>query len=105
MQVIDTGVGIPDDKQQKIFERFYQMENGHEGSGIGLSLVQRLVELHHGQITLVSEVGKGSTFRFIFLKINRHIVLKSYWEVVENRKNNVFIQRMRMMCMWMIRKS
>lgn len=62
LQVIDTGVGIPEDKQQKIFERFYQMENGHEGSGIGLSLVQRLVELHHGQITLASEVGKGSTF-------------------------------------------
>ncbi|WP_025069066.1 two-component regulator propeller domain-containing protein [Bacteroides gallinarum] len=62
LQVIDTGVGIPEDKQQKIFERFYQMENGHEGSGIGLSLVQRLVELHHGQITLASEVGRGSTF-------------------------------------------
>lgn len=62
MQITDTGVGIPEDKQQKIFERFYQIENGHEGSGIGLSLVQRLVELHHGQITLVSEVGKGSTF-------------------------------------------
>lgn len=62
LQVTDTGVGIPEDKQQKIFERFYQIENGNEGSGIGLSLVQRLVELHHGQITLVSEVGKGSTF-------------------------------------------
>ena len=62
LQVIDTGAGIPEDKQQKIFERFYQIENGHEGSGIGLSLVQRLVELHHGQITLVSEVGEGSTF-------------------------------------------
>lgn len=62
LQVIDTGVGIPEDKQQKIFERFYQMENDHEGSGIGLSLVQRLVELHHGQVTLESEVGKGSTF-------------------------------------------
>ena len=62
LQITDTGVGIPEDKQQKIFERFYQIENGHEGSGIGLSLVQRLVELHHGQITLVSEVGKGSTF-------------------------------------------
>ena len=62
LQVIDTGIGIPEDKQRKIFERFYQMENGHEGSGIGLSLVQRLVELHHGQITLISEVGKGSTF-------------------------------------------
>lgn len=62
LQVIDTGIGIPEDKQRKIFERFYQMENGHEGSGIGLSLVQRLVELHHGQITLISEVEKGSTF-------------------------------------------
>ena len=62
LQVLDTGIGLPEDKQRKIFERFYQMENGHEGSGIGLSLVQRLVELHHGQITLISEVGKGSTF-------------------------------------------
>lgn len=62
LQVADTGIGIPADKQKKIFERFYQMETGREGSGIGLSLVQRLVELHHGRITLQSEVGKGSTF-------------------------------------------
>lgn len=62
LQVTDTGVGIPEGKQKKIFERFYQVENGREGSGIGLSLVQRLVELHHGKITLQSAVGKGSTF-------------------------------------------
>lgn len=62
LQVIDTGIGIPPEKQEKIFERFYQVENGHKGSGIGLSLVQRLVELHHGRIVLQSEVGKGSTF-------------------------------------------
>lgn len=62
LQVIDTGIGIPLEKQEKIFERFYQIENGREGSGIGLSLVQRLVELHHGRIILQSEVGKGSTF-------------------------------------------
>ena len=62
LQVIDTGIGIPLEKQEKIFERFYQVENGREGSGIGLSLVQRLVELHHGRIILQSEVGKGSTF-------------------------------------------
>ena len=62
LQVIDTGVGIPAEKQKKIFERFYQAESGHEGSGIGLSLVQRLVELHHGHITLESKVGEGSTF-------------------------------------------
>lgn len=62
LQVIDTGIGIPLEKQEKIFERFYQVENGRAGSGIGLSLVQRLVELHHGRIILQSEVGKGSTF-------------------------------------------
>ena len=62
LQVSDTGIGIPINKQGKIFERFYQIENGREGSGIGLSLVQRLVELHHGRIVLQSEVGKGSTF-------------------------------------------
>jgi signal transduction histidine kinase len=59
LQVIDTGIGIPLEKQEKIFERFYQVENGREGSGIGLSLVQRLVELHHGRIILQSEVGNG----------------------------------------------
>ena len=58
LQVSDTGIN----KQGKIFERFYQIESEHVGSGIGLSLVQRLVELHHGRIELDSEEGKGSTF-------------------------------------------
>lgn len=62
LQVSDTGTGIPINKQGKIFERFYQIESEHVGSGIGLSLVQRLVELHHGRIELNSEEGKGSTF-------------------------------------------
>lgn len=62
LQVKDTGSGIPIDKQGKIFERFYQIDNEHLGSGIGLSLVQRLVELHHGRIELESREGLGSTF-------------------------------------------
>lgn len=62
LQVADTGNGIPIDKQGKIFERFYQVDNEHPGSGIGLSLVQRLVELHHGRIELESSEGVGSTF-------------------------------------------
>ena len=66
LQVSDTGIGIPMNKQGKIFERFYQVESQHIGSGIGLSLVQRLVELHHGHIELESEEGKGSTF-FVYL--------------------------------------
>lgn len=62
LQVQDTGSGIPLDKQAKIFERFYQVESQHLGTGIGLSLIQRLVELHHGRIKLDSTPGAGSTF-------------------------------------------
>lgn len=62
IQVEDTGSGIAPERQQKVFERFYQAEGGHEGSGIGLHLVQRLVDLHHGTISLQSEVGRGSVF-------------------------------------------
>ena len=62
IEVSDTGAGIPAGKQDRIFERFYQIDNEHIGSGIGLSLIQRLVELHHGTIDLISEVNKGSTF-------------------------------------------
>ena len=65
ISVSDTGQGIAEDEQGKIFERFYQIDNQHIGSGIGLSLVQRLVELHHGQIKLESEPGEGSTFTII----------------------------------------
>ena len=62
LEVKDTGIGIPVDKQARIFERFYQVEKKHIGSGIGLSLVQRLVELHHGRIEIDSEEGRGSRF-------------------------------------------
>lgn len=66
LSVSDTGIGIPAVAQNRIFERFYQIESKHIGSGIGLSLVHRLVELHHGQIILESEEGKGSTFTVKF---------------------------------------
>ncbi len=66
LEVSDTGSGIPASQQERIFERFYQIGNHHVGSGIGLSLVQRLVELHHAKLELESEEGKGSTFRVIF---------------------------------------
>jgi signal transduction histidine kinase len=62
IEVCDTGKGIPEDAQNRIFERFYQVDSEHIGSGIGLSLVQKLVSLHHGRITLKSAEGEGSTF-------------------------------------------
>lgn len=57
-------IGIPEDKQDIIFDRFRQVDKSltrnHEGSGIGLSLVKSLVEMHEGDICVQSEYGKGS---------------------------------------------
>jgi PAS domain S-box-containing protein len=62
----DTGTGIPADEMPRLFERFHRVENArgrtHEGSGIGLALVQQLVRLHGGSITAESVVEQGSTF-------------------------------------------
>ncbi len=62
LTVKDSGCGIPKDKQDLIFDRFYQVEDNGLGSGIGLSLVKRLVDLHHGTISVETEVDKGTTF-------------------------------------------
>jgi signal transduction histidine kinase/ligand-binding sensor domain-containing protein/DNA-binding NarL/FixJ family response regulator len=65
IEVSDDGIGIPLKSQEKIFKRFYQASNSklnNTGSGIGLSLVKSLVELHKGFIKVESTPGKGSTF-------------------------------------------
>jgi signal transduction histidine kinase len=66
LHVADTGTGIPAEEMPHLFERFHRVQNArgrtHEGSGIGLALVQELVRLHGGIITAKSEVGKGTTF-------------------------------------------
>ncbi|WP_185154669.1 hybrid sensor histidine kinase/response regulator transcription factor [Dysgonomonas sp. 511] len=62
MSVKDSGIGISPEYQARIFERFYQVNSDNIGTGIGLSLVKRLVDLHHGQITLNSKPGKSSEF-------------------------------------------
>ena len=64
ISVHDTGIGISAEDQEKIFEEFYQVgaSRTQEGTGLGLALTRRLVELHHGQLTVESEPGVGSTF-------------------------------------------
>ena len=62
LDVRDTGKGIEKDEAAKIFERFFQAKGAASGTGIGLALVKSFVELHHGEVWVESELGKGSDF-------------------------------------------
>ena len=64
ISVRDTGIGISAEDQERIFEEFYQVgaSRTQEGTGLGLALTRRLVELHHGELSVESEPGVGSTF-------------------------------------------
>ena len=66
LSVRDTGIGIPADKLQYIFQRFNQVDSTlsrrYEGTGIGLSLAKDIVELHRGSIAVQSVLGQGSEF-------------------------------------------
>lgn len=70
IEVQDTGVGIPKEDLPRMFQKFFRVEankNMAKGTGLGLNLVKSIVEsVHGGQITLASEVGKGSTFGMVF---------------------------------------
>ena len=66
--VIDTGVGIPEDKMSSLFQKFYQVDatvsRRYGGTGLGLSITKKMIELQGGKITVSSVAGKGTTFRF-----------------------------------------
>ena len=68
ISVSDTGIGIPPTEQPTIFEEFRQVGGDYahkkEGTGLGLTLAKKFVELHGGKIWVESEVGKGSAFIF-----------------------------------------
>jgi PAS domain S-box-containing protein len=84
ISVKDTGIGIPEDKLQVVFERFKQVDKtftrNHEGSGIGLSLVKSFVEMHEGIISINSELGQGSEFiiKLPARKLNENYIEEKY---------------------------
>ncbi|MEA5488703.1 ATP-binding protein [Pseudanabaena sp. CCNP1317] len=94
ISIVDTGIGIPPDQIKRLFQPFVQVESAlnrnYEGSGLGLVLVKRLVELHGGEVRLTSELGVGSCFTiaipispFCDLSIEPEPTLPSNTEVIE----------------------
>jgi signal transduction histidine kinase len=77
LTVRDTGIGIPPEALPHVFERFRRVEDArgrsHEGSGIGLALVNELVKLHHGSLRVQSTLGEGSTFTVTVPKGAAHL--------------------------------
>ncbi|MDH3796753.1 MAG: ATP-binding protein, partial [Flavobacteriaceae bacterium] len=65
----DNGIGIPAQYHDKIFKVFQSLDNQKHSSGLGLSIVKKIVDLYEGEIQLESEVGKGTAFNFSIKKI------------------------------------
>jgi len=90
IRISDTGIGIPKERLNNIFDRFYQVDDTHtrkgEGTGIGLALTKELVDLHKGEIKVESEEGKGTTF-IVSLQLGKdHLLPEEITEVKAEKK-------------------
>lgn len=75
LSVCDTGIGIPEEHQPHVFERFYRVDKSHSkatgGTGLGLSIVKHIAAVHDADIRLESEVGKGTCVRILFKRLHQ----------------------------------
>jgi len=90
--VEDTGIGISDDLQKQIFNKFYQISRqagpGYNGSGLGLAICDGIVAVHGGSIWVESEEGKGSKFYFSLPKTNPFIVLRKHLDALTRHSSS-----------------
>lgn len=89
VEISDTGIGIAQEDQQAIFDRFFRVENRvHtlEGTGLGLSIVRNIMERHRSKVHLVSEVGVGTTFWFDLTLFDEEPSIKVVEPTAENPK-------------------
>jgi signal transduction histidine kinase len=90
--VEDTGIGISDDLQKQIFNKFYQISRlagpGYNGSGLGLAICDGIIAVHGGSIWVESEEGKGSKFYFSLPKTNPFIVLRKHLDALAQRSSS-----------------
>jgi signal transduction histidine kinase/DNA-binding response OmpR family regulator len=95
ISIRDSGIGIPNEKIPKIFDRFYQVDGSHtreqEGTGIGLSLTKELVELHKGKIEVESEEGKGTTIIISIPLGKEHLKPEEICELEMNEQKISFV--------------
>ena len=102
ISVEDTGIGIPKEQQEIIFESFRQQEGQssrkYEGSGLGLSISKRLAEIMNGEMFVKSQLGKGSTFGILFKNVGvsyKQIPLSNqdleYWKDIRFEKHTVLV--------------
>ena len=70
LTVRDTGIGIPREHQDRVFERFFRVDKSRSkasgGTGLGLSIVKHIAQYHHAAVSLSSRVGEGTTIRVAF---------------------------------------
>ncbi len=94
IEVKDTGIGIPENKIDVIFESFQQIEgqsiHKYQGTGLGLTITKQLVELMDGTITVESNVGKGSTFKIVLKNVK---VSDIYHEKIKEESVNVTFKK------------
>lgn len=90
LTISDTGIGIPKDKQGRVFERFYRAEESRNkstgGSGLGLAICKHIVEKHKGILSMTSEEGKGTTVTVILPRMSEADVTKETKEALTARQ-------------------